>query len=164
MQDCPCGSNQPLEQCCGPILDGKIQAPTPEALMRARYSAHVLGKTKFLITSLHPSVRGDIKESDLKTPGDALTWQGLTIEETAGGGASDDKGEVVFTAKYAVHDNANEHRERAYFRKDNGQWYYMDGDVDGHTPYRREDPKVGRNDPCPCGSGKKYKQCHGKLS
>ena len=27
---------------------------------------------------------------------------------------------------------------------------------------RRETPKVGRNDPCPCGSGKKYKQCHGK--
>jgi preprotein translocase subunit SecA len=27
---------------------------------------------------------------------------------------------------------------------------------------RREEPKVGRNDPCPCGSGKKYKQCHGK--
>ncbi|MGH8482440.1 MAG: SEC-C metal-binding domain-containing protein, partial [Nevskiaceae bacterium] len=27
----------------------------------------------------------------------------------------------------------------------------------------REQPKVGRNDPCPCGSGKKYKQCHGKL-
>jgi preprotein translocase subunit SecA len=24
-------------------------------------------------------------------------------------------------------------------------------------------PKVGRNDPCPCGSGKKYKQCHGRL-
>ena len=31
----------------------------------------------------------------------------------------------------------------------------------GHT-YKREQPKVGRNDPCPCGSGKKYKQCHGK--
>jgi preprotein translocase subunit SecA len=27
---------------------------------------------------------------------------------------------------------------------------------------RRDEPKVGRNDPCPCGSGKKYKQCHGK--
>jgi preprotein translocase subunit SecA len=27
---------------------------------------------------------------------------------------------------------------------------------------RREMPKVGRNDPCPCGSGKKFKQCHGK--
>jgi preprotein translocase subunit SecA len=32
------------------------------------------------------------------------------------------------------------------------------------TPYVRETPKVGRNDPCPCGSGKKYKQCHGRLS
>jgi preprotein translocase subunit SecA len=29
-------------------------------------------------------------------------------------------------------------------------------------PIRREQPRVGRNDPCPCGSGKKYKQCHGK--
>ena len=27
----------------------------------------------------------------------------------------------------------------------------------------RQEPKVGRNDPCPCGSGKKYKQCHGQL-
>ncbi|WP_025821046.1 preprotein translocase subunit SecA [Shewanella marina] len=33
-----------------------------------------------------------------------------------------------------------------------------------HTPVVREGDKVGRNDPCPCGSGKKYKQCHGKLS
>lgn len=33
-----------------------------------------------------------------------------------------------------------------------------------HTPFQRPDQKVGRNDPCPCGSGKKFKQCHGKLS
>ena len=33
-----------------------------------------------------------------------------------------------------------------------------------HTPFVREERKVGRNEPCPCGSGKKYKQCHGKLS
>jgi preprotein translocase subunit SecA len=31
------------------------------------------------------------------------------------------------------------------------------------APFIREEPKVGRNDPCPCGSGKKFKQCHGKL-
>jgi len=31
------------------------------------------------------------------------------------------------------------------------------------TPYTREAQKVGRNEPCPCGSGKKFKQCHGKL-
>jgi preprotein translocase subunit SecA len=32
------------------------------------------------------------------------------------------------------------------------------------TPMQRDEPKIGRNDPCPCGSGKKYKQCHGKLA
>lgn len=34
---------------------------------------------------------------------------------------------------------------------------------DGHQPMVREERKVGRNEPCPCGSGKKYKQCHGKI-
>jgi preprotein translocase subunit SecA len=33
-----------------------------------------------------------------------------------------------------------------------------------HQPYRREGEKIGRNDPCWCGSGKKFKHCHGKLS
>ena len=31
-------------------------------------------------------------------------------------------------------------------------------------PFKRYGDKIGRNDPCPCGSGKKYKQCHGKLA
>ena len=35
---------------------------------------------------------------------------------------------------------------------------------DGHTPFVRQEKKVGRNEPCPCGSGKKYKQCHGKIA
>jgi len=38
------------------------------------------------------------------------------------------------------------------------------GDEAPRTPIRREHPKVGRNDPCPCGSGKKYKKCHGAAS
>jgi preprotein translocase subunit SecA len=40
----------------------------------------------------------------------------------------------------------------------------VDADNPSATPFVREAPKVGRNDPCPCGSGKKYKQCHGALS
>lgn len=37
-------------------------------------------------------------------------------------------------------------------------------DLAAHQPYTREGNKVGRNDPCPCGSGKKFKQCHGAIS
>lgn len=39
-----------------------------------------------------------------------------------------------------------------------------DGHQETHQPFVRQGDKVGRNDPCPCGSGKKYKQCHGKLT
>src|SRR5262249_681441 len=38
------------------------------------------------------------------------------------------------------------------------------GDDAAIKPFRREEPKVGRNDPCPCGSGKKYKKCHGAAA
>ncbi|BBE49797.1 Protein translocase subunit SecA [Ferriphaselus amnicola] len=55
---------------------------------------------------------------------------------------------------------------------ENVQYHHADYDEalgqpaaeDEHHPFVREDQKIGRNDPCPCGSGKKYKQCHGKLS
>jgi preprotein translocase subunit SecA len=35
---------------------------------------------------------------------------------------------------------------------------------ESHTPFVRDGRKVGRNEPCPCGSGKKFKQCHGRLT
>lgn len=38
------------------------------------------------------------------------------------------------------------------------------GDEELRAPFVREEPKLGRNEPCPCGSGKKYKQCHGRLN
>lgn len=48
-----------------------------------------------------------------------------------------------------------------------GEAAIAEADTDAKSadqPFVREDKKVGRNEPCPCGSGKKYKQCHGKLS
>ncbi|MBQ2529056.1 MAG: SEC-C domain-containing protein, partial [Treponema sp.] len=42
-------------------------------------------------------------------------------------------------------------------------WKYVAGNVIP-TTVKRVGAKVGRNDPCPCGSGKKYKQCHGRNS
>ncbi|MBF0264786.1 MAG: preprotein translocase subunit SecA [Gammaproteobacteria bacterium] len=47
---------------------------------------------------------------------------------------------------------------------DSSNEQHEEGEDPQHTPYKREQAKVGRNEPCPCGSGKKYKQCCGKLS
>ena len=54
----------------------------------------------------------------------------------------------------------NPQEKISQFVRENNQWYYVDGK--GQEPVRRESPKVGRNDPCTCGSGKKYKKCCGR--
>jgi len=46
--------------------------------------------------------------------------------------------------------------------RESGTWCYAGGRVIGVDPYRREEPKIGRNEPCSCGSGKKYKKCCGR--
>ena len=161
MDKCPCQSGKEYDQCCGPIIAGETAAPSPEALMRARYSAHAKAAPKFLIDSLHESIRGNEKETDQEKyeqiQGD-VSWDGLEIIESSEDG---DKGYVDFIARYSIHNYPQSHREKAVFIKEDGRWYYLDGEVEGHVTYRRENPKVGRNDPCPCGSGKKFKKCCG---
>ncbi|WP_243032571.1 preprotein translocase subunit SecA [Vibrio cincinnatiensis] len=51
-------------------------------------------------------------------------------------------------------------------RRAQAQHGNLDNDQDeaSHQPLVREERKIGRNEPCPCGSGKKYKQCHGKIA
>lgn len=49
--------------------------------------------------------------------------------------------------------------------KENGMdpdWIWDDKFMAEQQPFVRQNPKIGRNDPCPCGSGKKYKKCCGK--
>lgn len=45
-----------------------------------------------------------------------------------------------------------------------GETEELEPQEEGSLPFKRTEKKVGRNDPCPCGSGKKYKLCHGKLA
>jgi len=69
---------------------------------------------------------------------------------------------VEFRALYTANGEFCNHHERSVFRRENGDWRFVDGDFVAEKPIEREEPKVGRNDPCPCGSGKKYKKCCGK--
>jgi preprotein translocase subunit SecA len=56
-----------------------------------------------------------------------------------------------------------EAQEQAFLAEETGQ-AMIGQEEESSLPYMREGQKIGRNDPCPCGSGKKYKQCHGALS
>ncbi len=156
---CSCGSGKTVDTCCGPILAGG-NAPTAEALMRSRYTAHVQGDIEHIVNTHDPATRDTVDRALTEKWARQSQWKGLTIINVDAGGAHDETGTVEFSAHYSVDKRDLTHHERSRFRKLDGQWFYVDGDVSKATPIRAA-AKVERNAPCPCGSGTKYKRCHG---
>lgn len=159
MSLCPCGSGAELDACCAPIMKGATLPRTAEQLMRARYSAHCLQNYEFLTESTHPEFREQATAEEIREWSSLMDWESLEVISTSAGGPDDETGEVCFSAHYSVRGMPQELREDAFFRREGDRWYYVEGNVHGREPVRRAVPKVGRNEVCPCGSGKKYKKC-----
>jgi SEC-C motif-containing protein len=140
---------------------GDQSAETAEALMRARYSAYAKAQVKFVLDTTHPSQRDQYTEAGIRRWARNSEWRGLTIVGTERGTAADDTGTVEFIADYFEKGRRNRHHEIAQFKRSEGQWYFYDGRAPAPKTVVRESPKVGRNDPCPCGSGRKHKKCCG---
>jgi SEC-C motif-containing protein len=161
MAGCPCGVGSAYSKCCKPIIAGVRQAPTAEALMRARYTAYTKAAVDFILDTHHPEGREEISRDATEEWAQGSEWLGLEILSTQGGGETDSSGTVEFAARYRGEDRAIvTHHEISTFVRDDGRWYFKDAKM-VNNPKKRESPKVGRNDPCPCGSGKKFKKCCG---
>ncbi len=161
MNNCPCGSNLSYDECCLPLIKGERPALTAEQLMRSRYSAYVRKEMDYLFSSLHPDYRKDYDAESSRAWAERAEWHGITIHKTEGGGAGDTAGTVEFTVSYTEEGKRQEHHERSSFEKKGGAWYFTTGKLIP-KPVVRAAPKVGRNDPCSCGSGKKFKKCCGQ--
>ena len=159
---CPCKSGKTYGECCAPVISGESKAETAEALMRARYSAYVVGDVDFLRTSAVAAVQEVFDEEASRNWSAAAKWHGLEIMRTEKGGSSDDRGLVEFRALYTANGEFCTHHEIATFVREKDGWKFEDGEMVGERPIVREEAKIGRNDPCPCGSGKKYKKCCGR--
>jgi SEC-C motif-containing protein len=161
MKNCPCGSGLQYSDCCGPYISGKANAPTAEALMRSRYSAYVEHEIDYIINTCIHRGKDDIDYKSTRDWSEQSDWLGLKIISVEKGGPADNEGTVEFEASYMRDGLKDVHHERAKFKKDsaeNSKWLYDEGHITPLTVVRTG-PKTGRNDPCPCGSGKKYKHC-----
>jgi len=147
--NCPCGSGDPLSECCG-RYHGGLPAPSAERLMRSRYSAYVLGLVDYLKATTLPAQQQALDVQSMKDWSATSTWLGLEVEDSQLIGGQPEHARVMFTARW--HDSAGQHaqHERSAFVQNDGRWYFIDPTV----PL-----KAGRNDPCPCGSGQKFKKC-----
>jgi len=120
---CPCGSDVAYDVCCGRWHQGwaeGISAPTPEALMRARYCAYVLELIDFLLATWHPSTSpSELELSPLK-------WLGLEVRHAQ---ATGDAGVVEFVARCRDGGRGVRLHEISRFVREGGHWLYIDGQM-----------------------------------
>ena len=116
--------------------------------MRSRYSAFVLGETDYLLETWHEDYRPAQLTVDTR-----IHWLGLTILAESQQG---DTATVEFEARLLRDGTVDAQHERSDFLRRSGQWLYTRGEslLPSFNPW-----KPGRNEPCPCGSGNKFKRC-----
>jgi len=158
---CPCGTGKSYAECCEPIIRGTSLAANPEALMRSRFTAYAKHEVNWLKDSLEPTQRHDFDEKSVSDWSKGSEWLALEIRRTQLGGPEDVTGYVEFIARFKNEGAVREHHEIGEFRKVDGKWFFYDGRGVKPAPFKHEGPVVGRNDPCTCGSGKKFKKCCG---
>ena len=161
MEMCPCGSGNEYMHCCRPYIQGAKNAPTAEALMRSRYSAYVTSEIDYVYQTTHPSQRSKFNHKESLEWSRKAEWKSLEIVRTESGSSEDNTGTVEFVAHYYEKGKPVRHHEIAEFINEDGHWYFMDGHAPKPVQSIRQGPKIGRNDPCPCGSGRKFKKCCG---
>lgn len=159
MIKCPCTSGLSFDACCGPLLAG-ASAPTALALMRARFTAYTQANIDYLGRTLSAEARAEFDPVETKSVASSAEWLGMDILSVTAGGADDQDGVVEYAAKFRLNGQQRVHHERATFKREGGAWLCTGGEVDPKSPPRRVE-KTGRNDPCSCGSGKKFKKCCG---
>lgn len=126
---CPCGSGRKAKGCCLPILEG-APAPTPEALMRSRYTAYATGAVTHLMRTTHPESPhfrpdGRAWAEELRRYCEVVTFEGLTVHSAISEG---DTGRVRFFARLSARGRDQSFGEDSRFLRVGGRWSYVDGE------------------------------------
>ena len=127
MAQCPCGLAREYTLCCGRYHAGALHlaAPTPEALMRSRYSAYALCLSDYVLDTWHESTRPEITERF----DSGVKWLGLTVKRAWT--ASPDEGFVEFVARSKSPGGGPAQRleELSRFVRVDGRWQYVEAVV-----------------------------------
>ncbi len=150
---CPCASGKLYPDCCELMHRGKIDSPNAEQTMRARYTAFCYGEIGYLVDTTHPRKRRIGDSFSLSKLIKKIRWVGLKIIEYQSGSEVSYVDFVAFRIEQGQFAQQHE-RSKFVFVKD--EWFYFEGE-------ELPSIKLQRNELCFCGSGKKFKKCHGTL-
>ena len=149
---CLCNSQKSYAQCCEKLHLGNAHAITPEQLMRSRYVAYAMKKADYIYQTYAHDKQIENPLNEIAEFAESSRFINLKIIMSD---HDENTGIVEFCANYIFQNLLCQLHEKSRFIKEDDNWTYIDGDI-----FPTEEVHIGRNDTCPCGSGKKYKKCH----
>ncbi|HBI21870.1 MAG TPA: hypothetical protein DDY37_04710 [Legionella sp.] len=153
---CPCDSQKNYLFCCEPFITGKQRPETPEALMRSRYSAYTMANIDYIKETMRGNALAGFQELDAKRWAKRVTWIKLNVLKSVTESLS--LGYVEFEASFVDGSHLKSIHEKSEFIFEKGRWYYVGGQ---HLPTTHTEQIISRTMDCPCGSHRKFKNCHG---
>lgn len=125
MKNCPCGTQKSYENCCGMYITGEKPAPTPETLMRSRYTAYTYADIDYIQRTMKGPAAVHFSADEARVWALQVHWTGLEVMNASESG---DKGWVEFKAFYRFHHESHVIHEKSEFLRENGEWFYVDGE------------------------------------
>jgi SEC-C motif-containing protein len=155
IKNCFCGSECVFEQCCQPIISGKIDAQNAEELMRSRFSAYVIEDYPYILQTYASHQRSRLNVSHLADSAQDTQWLNLHVLAHH---PKHNTAQVEFKAFYQVDGRYYLMHELSDFVRDDDKWFYTTGVIQKDSGEFSPE----RNSQCLCGRGKKFKKCCGK--
>lgn len=159
MTHCSCGSQKDYATCCELYLTHQQKPDTPQELMRSRYTAYCLANIDYIQNTMRGKALVGFNAINAKRWATRMNWIKLTILETSMDNPH--KGYVEFIATFVDGHVLNSMHEKSEFIQEEGKWYYVDGVQIPSLDTTKQ--LISRNSLCPCGSQRKFKNCHKKL-
>lgn len=159
MSLCPCGSQTNYNECCGMYIDDNQCPQHPEQLMRSRYTAYSLAKIDYITKTMKGKPLINFNPDEAKAWSERVTWINLNVLQSYL--ETPEKGFVEFSAVFLEQNKLKTIHELSEFHQEHNIWFYVDGTT-RQLENKNRNPTIPRNSPCPCGSGKKFKNCHEK--
>ena len=121
--NCPCNSKKLFCECCEPYLSGKQKAPTPESLMRSRYTAYSLVRIDYIQKTMCKKAALNYDPIGAAKWASSVQWIGLTVIDAPT--PKNNTGTVTFIARFLENNIKKEMTEKSLFEKINGAWFYV---------------------------------------
>ena len=124
---CPCGSGKLYEECCARYILGIENAPSPEALMRSRFTAFSRGDLVYIEKTVCGPAKAQFDPKEAECMMRETEWKALEVVASHECG---DEGTVEFYATFTLQGQTRVMHEMSSFKKVGGTWLYYSGNVD----------------------------------